>query len=462
MSLRQKSFGFYIRLWQFLLPAAAFGIAALVRLLAIRFDGHPGEIDPRFYLAVLTFITLVWAIAAEHQRLCDIDELFRENTGIRKSLTACLATYTVLLAVLFFYRQQNFSRIFFAASALALLVVTLGSRVVLRRIYKVTRRTRRSIPVIMVGAGLHARRVASRLASVTSVRSQIVGYLKIGDEHVYVTDAPIFQFDDIGLGRVPSFEEVVIAASPQQLSELDDLLTRIGMLCVPVRAVLDLGKLPVVRERLFQLGDLQMLDLETTPLESPAYFFLKRAFDIAFSSLVLLALAPFIVLIAIAIKLTSPGPILFRQERVGLNGQRFQMYKFRTMCVAEPSQTDTQWTVKDDPRRTHLGTWLRRTSLDELPQFFNVLRGDMSVVGPRPERPHFVSRFLNEVHHYDSRHRLKVGITGWAQVNGWRGDTSVQKRFEFDLYYLQNWSFRFDIRIILLTAWSGMFGRNAY
>jgi exopolysaccharide biosynthesis polyprenyl glycosylphosphotransferase len=226
--------------------------------------------------------------------------------------------------------------------------------------------------------------------------------------------------------------------------------------------VLDLGCLPVVRERLFQLGDLQMLDLANTPLEAPAYFFLKRAFDITFSIAMMAFLSPLLLIVATAIKLTSPGPILFKQERVGLNGKRFQMFKFRSMLVADSGQSDTQWTVKDDPRRTPIGTWLRQTSLDELPQFLNVLKGDMSVVGPRPERPHFVRRFLDQVTHYDSRHRLKVGITGWAQVNGWRGDTSIHKRFEFDLYYLQNWSFWLDIRIIFLTAWSGMFGRNAY
>jgi len=145
-----------------------------------------------------------------------------------------------------------------------------------------------------------------------------------------------------------------------------------------------------------------------------------------------------------------------------LNGKRFQMLKFRTMYASVRAQSDIQWTVANDPRCTKVGIWLRKTSLDELPQFFNVLKGEMSVVGPRPERPHFVKRFLDQIHHYDSRHRLKVGITGWAQVNGWRGDTSIEKRFEFDLYYLQNWSFWFDLQIIFLTAWTGMFGKNAY
>jgi len=166
--------------------------------------------------------------------------------------------------------------------------------------------------------------------------------------------------------------------------------------------------------------------------------------------------------IAVLIRLTSPGPILFVQDRVGLNGKLFRMYKFRTMRVSDSSESDSRWTSPGDPRRTPLGVFLRRTSLDELPQFFNVLKGDMSVVGPRPERPRFVAKFLNEVARYNSRHRLKVGITGWAQVNGWRGDTSIRKRVEHDLFYLQNWSFAFDVRIIFLTIFPKYRNRNAY
>lgn len=292
--------------------------------------------------------------------------------------------------------------------------------------------------------------------------SVVVGYLRIGDQKVAVHDAPVYEFGDIGTGRMVLFEEMVIAAAPDQFASLGEVVSRLEKLCVPIRVVLDLGGLPLVRERLFQLGDLQMLDVDTTPLESPAYFFLKRVFDISFSLFMVLLTAPLMMLIVVAIKVSSQGPVLFRQERVGLNGEPFDMLKFRTMRVTHSAESDTKWTVKNDPRRTAVGTFLRKTSLDELPQFFNVLRGDMSVVGPRPERPHFVKRFLAEISHYDSRHRLKVGITGWAQVNGLRGDTSIQKRFEFDLYYLQNWSFWFDLRIIVLTALSGMLGKDAY
>jgi len=231
---------------------------------------------------------------------------------------------------------------------------------------------------------------------------------------------------------------------------------------LPVRAILDFGDHMMVRERLFQFGRLQILDLTATPAESLKYALLKRCFDVVFAIFALVVTAPIMVLVATAIRLTSTGPALFVQERVGLNGKTFRMYKFRTMRISSRTESDNQWTTANDPRRTPIGSFLRRTSLDELPQFLNVLKGDMSVVGPRPERPGFVKKFLTEVSRYNYRHRLKVGITGWAQVNGWRGDTSIRRRVEHDLYYLQNWNFFFDLRIIFLTLFSRYRNKNAY
>jgi exopolysaccharide biosynthesis polyprenyl glycosylphosphotransferase len=206
-----------------------------------------------------------------------------------------------------------------------------------------------------------------------------------------------------------------------------------------------------------------MLDLRASPSESVVYLVAKRALDLVVSTLVLVLTAPLMALIAVLIRLTSPGPVLFAQERVGLNGRVFRMYKFRTMRVGGPDESATRWTTAQDPRRTRLGGLLRRTNLDELPQFFNVLKGEMSIVGPRPERPYFVEKFLEDVAQYNTRHYLKVGITGWAQVNGWRGDTSIPRRVEHDLYYLRNWSLGFDLKIIFLTVWRTLVAnRNAY
>jgi exopolysaccharide biosynthesis polyprenyl glycosylphosphotransferase len=229
-----------------------------------------------------------------------------------------------------------------------------------------------------------------------------------------------------------------------------------------MRLVLDLGEPVDSHRRVFTLGDLLMLDLQTTPAESALYVILKRAFDLIFSVSVLILAAPVFILIALLIRLTSPGPIIFAQQRVGLNGKLFSMYKFRTMSVSSQEQSDSRWTVKNDPRCTSIGRILRRTGLDELPQFVNVLMGDMSVVGPRPERPLLVRKFMQSVGNYNLRHYLKVGITGWAQVNGWRGDTSIEKRIEHDLYYVRNWTLSFDLRIVVLTLLRGFTDKNAY
>lgn len=187
---------------------------------------------------------------------------------------------------------------------------------------------------------------------------------------------------------------------------------------------------------------------------------IKRLFDIFASSIGLLILSPFLILIAIIVKLTSKGPIFYQQVRMGLDGKEFKIYKFRTMTI-DSSNKET-WTIKNDPRVTQFGMFLRKTSLDEFPQLFNVLKGNMSLVGPRPERPVFVEEFRKEIPTYMLRHKMKAGITGWAQINGWRGDTSIEKRIECDLYYIKNWSIWFDIWIILMTLWKGFINKNAY
>jgi len=192
------------------------------------------------------------------------------------------------------------------------------------------------------------------------------------------------------------------------------------------------------------------------------YLVLKRLFDIVVSLTLLLSLSPLFALIALAIKLSTGGSVFFSQERVGRNGRRFWIYKFRTMISACKLICDTRWSHPQDERITPLGRFLRRTSLDELPQLVNVLLGDMSLVGPRPERPYYVEVFRQKVPRYVLRQSVKCGMTGWAQVNGWRGDTSIHKRLEHDLYYLQNWTFWLDVKILLLTLLRGFNHPNAY
>ena len=193
-------------------------------------------------------------------------------------------------------------------------------------------------------------------------------------------------------------------------------------------------------------------------LEQVGWAAVKRGFDIAVSALGLVLLSPLLLFLALGVKFSSPGPVFFRQERVGFNQKRFQMLKFRSMVVNDRS--DTAWSSGGDKRRTKFGTFMRKTSLDELPQLFNVLKGDMSLVGPRPELPFFVEKFREEIPLYMVKHQVKPGMTGWAQVNGYRGDTSIEKRIELDLWYIENWSVGLDIRILFRTVFGGMWNKE--
>jgi Undecaprenyl-phosphate glucose phosphotransferase len=210
-----------------------------------------------------------------------------------------------------------------------------------------------------------------------------------------------------------------------------------------------------------ELDGLPIVSLQGAPLYGWDRVF-KRIFDLVIGSFILILMAPVMFLIGLLIKLTSEGPIFYRQERVGMNGRPFHILKFRTMRADAEKETGPIWARESDPRRTKVGAFLRKYSLDELPQFFNVLKGEMSLVGPRPERPNFVEEFREKIPSYMLRHKIKTGMTGWAQVNGFRGNTSLEKRIEHDLYYIQHWSVGFDLRILFMTLWKGFFSRSAY
>ena len=461
MIRRLKVYVFYMRLACNLLPVAAFTAAEYVRFLGPhRFDTT--DYDPVSYFHLLIFATIVWSIVAEHYGLAAAELLLAETTGLRRTFAACCATYTVVFAALFFYREVSYSRVFLAVSAIALLIASVIFQAGLRRIARRATLARKPIRLLIVGADAHAARTASRLGSV-GPPCRIIGYVSLPGQNIAVAGSPVYaldQLDELAVGN--SIDDVVVALPPPRWPDFPAIVPALERLSVPIRAVLDFGPGVITRDKLFQFGPLSMLDLGTTPFDTVSYILFKRALDVAVSTVALILSTPLMLLIAIAIRVSSPGPILFAQDRVGLNGMVFRMYKFRTMRMGPASESDTAWTIENDSRRTRVGAFLRRHSLDELPQLLNVLRGDMSLVGPRPERPHFVRKFLQDFSRYNSRHRLKVGMTGWAQVNGLRGDTSIPQRIEYDLYYLQNWSLGLDLRIMAMTLWTELFGRNAY
>lgn len=255
-------------------------------------------------------------------------------------------------------------------------------------------------------------------------------------------------------------DALVIGYKAKESFKIDDIVRENYDDLMPVQVLPDLTY-SFIGHKIEDFAGIPLLSLNRPKLDTFGSF-LKRTFDIMGSLIGLIIISPLLIIISVAIKLTSKGPIFYGQERMGLDGGAFTMWKFRTMKVAKEGEDKTTWTTKDDPRKTKLGNFLRKTSLDEFPQLFNVLVGDMSLVGPRPERPYFVDKFKTEIPGYMLRHKMKSGITGWAQINGWRGDTSIPKRIECDNYYIKNWSFWLDIKILILTFWKGFINKNAY
>jgi Undecaprenyl-phosphate glucose phosphotransferase len=461
MILRLKLYSLLLKVSTYLLPVLAFTVGLRSWTVLCRLWDRPTLYIP--HMSQLLFGTVVWAFLSERYDVTRFDELFRERTGARNAWTACIATSFVLLIALYFSRNQMFPRGLLVCDVLALLILTILLHAVFRLLCRNRANLAKPIRLLIVGADQFAANAAQRLQRLSFAPCEIAGYVRLPGQQVSVGNHAICEFELLeAMNAGNGIDEAVIAIPPADFYQLPAIIQSLKRICLPARAIVDLGERVVVKEKLFQLGNMQMLDLTATPAESLDYALVKRAFDVCFASIVILLTSPLLALIAILMKLTSPGSVLFAQERVGLNGRTFRMYKFRTMRVAAPSESDTRWTTQRDPRVTPFGAFLRKTSLDELPQFVNVLKGDMSVVGPRPERPHFVQKFLEEVASYNNRHSLKVGITGWAQVNGWRGDTSIEKRIEYDLYYLQNWSFSLDLRIIVMTMFAGLIARNAY
>lgn len=272
-------------------------------------------------------------------------------------------------------------------------------------------------------------------------------------------------------GRTEEIEELLTRTSPDEIaitlglseySKLEHIVAVCEKSGVHTKFVPDYNNIIPTRPYTEDLMGLPVINIRHVPLTNTFNAIIKRTMDIVGGLGAILLFSPIMLVTAIAIKATSPGPLIYAQERVGLHNKNFRMYKFRSMDVQSPRKERGAWTVPDDPRVTPVGKIIRRTSIDELPQLFNILKGDMSLVGPRPERPFFVEKFREEIPRYMIKHQVRPGMTGWAQINGYRGNTSIRKRIEYDLYYIENWTPGFDIKILFLTIFKGFVNKNAY
>jgi Undecaprenyl-phosphate glucose phosphotransferase len=423
----------------------------------------PGRADSALCWANLPLVLLLAAGAGHFTGQYAIDRMRRLREEIVGAMRNTALLTLLVLATTFLRHSAYESR----APILIFSLVTLVGVLTWRRTTWTAVRWLRSHGynqsfALIVGAGRVARKTARALRHASWMGLKNVGFV---DDKIN----PLCGDLDVlgGFADLPELihrfgvSHVFIALPMNRYDDARKVFDVLAKSMVEVRLVADVPNLAGLSLTTTNLDGLPVVGLRESPHVGLSIV-VKRAMDVALSMIGLILLSPFLLLIALAVKLSSRGPVLYRQERCGLNGKPFQMLKFRSMRADAEQQTGAVWTSKDDPRRTWLGSFLRRSSLDELPQLINVLKGDMSLVGPRPERPVFISKFARTIPNYMSRHCVKAGITGWAQVHGWRGNTSLRKRLQYDLYYITHWTPWLDLRILWMTLFHGRTHKNAY
>lgn len=440
----------------------------------LRFDAElipvtKGQQDFSTYAALLPLITIVFPLSFAVQGLYRVRPTRGKTEEWVAVVIGSIVATIILSGVLLWVRPAQSHIVPYSRATLALflvcaIVLTIVGRTGVR--YVVERRHRRGKDldrVLIAGNGELARAVFERMnAQRNELGFHIAGYLRNGDSGE-IPEIPCLGVisDAEAIVKEHSIDHVFVALPHASSQAMMELLDRLVRNCLSIHVVPDLLQFMVLRSRVEDLDGLPTINLSDTRLDGWSRF-VKRGFDLVVALSALIVLSPVMLLVAILIWLEDRGPIFYRQMRMGLDGMSFEIVKFRSMRVAAESETGAVWAKKDDPRRTRIGGFIRSWSLDELPQLWNVVVGDMSVIGPRPERPEFVEQFRTEFPHYMLRHKVRAGMTGWAQVHGWRGNTSIRMRIEHDLYYIENWSLLLDCKILFMTVIHGLRDENAY
>jgi Undecaprenyl-phosphate glucose phosphotransferase len=465
------------------LSDAGLGVTAFIIAYVLRFQTGlipvPKGTPPLSqYINVMPFIALLVPLGFQLQGLyrlrrgrSRVDDFFAVFVG---SILAVVFGIVATLYVQTYYASgaarargvYEVSQWVWAIFIVLNVALTFASRELVREVLE--RRWRAGIGlkrILIAGSGELGRLVADKILEHRELGYQIVGFVddKASGDHLGYRGLPLLgtieEASDIATRE--AVHHLYVALPPEQHVQMLQLIESTSRECVDVKVVPDLLQVIALRARLEDLDGIPVININDVPLQG-FNSIVKRAIDIAISCAALVVIAIPFWLIATLVKLTSRGDVFYRQERMGLDGKPFMIYKFRSMYDDAEAATGPVFASEQDPRRTPVGKLLRRSNIDELPQLWNVLRGDMSIVGPRPERPLFVAQFKDKIPQYMLRHKVKAGITGWAQVNGWRGNTSIEKRIEYDLYYIENWSVRLDLKIMWLTLLRGFFHKHAY
>lgn len=402
-------------------------------------------------LPAKTYFSALFLIIPGYLLLYSIFQLYmpRRVKSYRKELMDIIRAngigFMIFILVLYFIKQEHFSRQMLCIFFFINISLEFASRYLIRTIlWKMRKQGLNQKHILMIGESQMAEQYMDRLRENPKWGYQVFAHLK----------------DEEKLERIlegNELDEVVIALRAEDYGKLERIVDVCEKAGVHTKMIPDFGNVISTRPYIEDVQGIPVIHVRRVPLNIMRNRAAKRAVDLIGATVAIILFSPVMLLTVLVVALTEEGSVIYRQERVGLHNQVFYMYKFRSMIMQDEEKEKAEWSTRNDPRITPVGKLIRRTSIDELPQLFNVLKGEMSLVGPRPERPQFVQKFRDEIPRYMVKHQVRLGMTGWAQINGYRGNTSIEKRIEYDLYYIENWTMVFDMKILILTIFKGFF-----
>ncbi len=426
--------------------------------------GYFGTLEE--YMQLLFLLIPCYLISYYFFHLYDPKRVTSRKSQMYNIFKANVVGVLYCAAGMYFIKEGNFARLFIIIFVAINFMLELVFRLLITTILRKFRKKGHNLKhVLLVGYGRSAEGYIDRICAHPEWGYVVHGILddskrngkSYRDVHV------IGDIDDLeSILESNSYDEIAITLNINQYERLESIVAITEKSGVHTKFIPDYNNIIPTRPYTEDLDGLPVIHVRNVPLTNSFNKFVKRTIDIVGSIFGIIFFSLPMLIVAIIIKATSEGPLIFKQERIGLHGKPFMMYKFRSMEIQKASEERTAWTTPNDPRVTPIGKFIRGTSIDELPQLFNVLKGEMSLIGPRPERPYYVEKFKEEIPRYMVKHQVRPGITGWAQVNGYRGDTSIRMRIDCDLYYIENWSVMLDVKIILLTIVKGFINKNAY
>lgn len=448
--------------------AISYLLAWLIKFATPLSDTEPGVTA----LSVETYFSALYFIVPGYVLLYYVFNMYTPKRATRRKyeIAGIIKANTVgtmlFMVVLYAFKIEHFSRLLVGLFYIMNIVLATFSKTMIRNVLQYFRKKGYNLKyVLLVGYSRAAEEYITRINA-----NPQWGYVVRGILDDRVPSGTLYKGIKV-LGKIENLlyilpenklDEIAVTLALEDYNRLERIVDLCEKSGVHTKFIPDYNSIVPSRPYTEDLMGLPVINIRYVPLTNTLNWIAKRAIDVVGSLVGLIIASPVMLIAAVFVKTSSPGSIIFKQERVGLHNKPFYMYKFRTMEMQKPSQEKKAWTVKGDPRVTKVGKILRKTSLDELPQLFNILAGEMSLVGPRPERPLFVEKFKEEVPRYMIKHQVRPGLTGWAQINGYRGDTSIRKRIEYDIFYIENWTMSLDFKIMFLTIFKGFINKNAY